>query len=473
MKSLMGVESGWSARFERYVAWFPFGRAPLLILAVAVVTGAWMLFNPVERREATLRLWTFAETHYYAYLNARPSFEAEHPGVTVDMQFVHAQAVTSRLRAAFWSDLDVPDAVEVEISSAGSFFRGRPEHVGFVDLLPRLRQEGLLERMVATRFAPYTYRDPRTGRDHVFGLPHDVHPVMLAYRRDLFEELGIDASKLETWDDFIRAGRRVTVRGERYMIALPVSGYGGIEMCLFQRYGLDGVPAGYFDPDGRVIMDNEVAVETMMWYVPLVAGPEMIAKDPGWGQPWVKAVEDGYILSFVCPDWRSKGTEQQVPRMRGKMGLMPLPAVRPGGRRTSSWGGTMLGITRASKEPELAWALAKHLYLNPEELAERFRDTNILPALKDAWEHEAIHEPRGYWSGQRIGRLYAELAEQVPPQYSSPYIETAKHKMAEALSACARYWEDQGEDGFEAFVRARLKQGADEVRRLMKRDEVQ
>jgi arabinosaccharide transport system substrate-binding protein len=217
-------------------------------------------------------------------------------------------------------------------------------------------------------------------------------------------------------------------------------------------------------------MDNPVAVETLKWYIPLVAGPNMIADDPGWGQPWVKAVEDGYLLTFTCPDWRSKFTEQQIARMAGKLALMPLPAVKPGGRRTSSWGGTMLGLTKACPNKDLAWQLAKHLYLNPEELAKRFRDTNILPALKEAWTHEAINEPRPYWSNQPIGKLYAELAGDVPPQYASPYIEFAKGKLSEVVSSCANYYKKNGEAGFAAFAEARLKGAADEVREMMKRN---
>jgi len=342
------IGSWWEAAADRFGDWFPFGKAPFVVLVLVVAAAGWLVLHPVERREATISLWTFADMHYYAYLNARPSFEAKHPGEKLDVQFVHGTAVTSRLRAAFWNDLDVPDCAEVEISTAGSFFRGRPEDVGFIDLTPRLEAEGLLDRMVKTRFAPYTYRDRHTGRDYIFGLPHDVHPVMLAYRRDIFEELGIDVSTIETWDDFIRIGWKVTIPDKRYMLDFSESGGGGFEVVLYQRDG------GLFDADGRCIMDNDVAYETLLWYVPLVAGPNLIAIDPGWGQTWVQAIEDGYMLTWTCPDWRSKSAEQQVPRVAGKMALMPLPAVRPGGRRTSSWGGTMLGITQACPNKDLA-----------------------------------------------------------------------------------------------------------------------
>jgi len=440
---------------------FPYGNAALAILGVALLSGGWLAVHPVRRSTATLTFWTFAKTHFDTYKRALPSFEAAHPGVKVDVQLVSNTAVTSRLQAAFWADLDVPDLVEVEISDAGSFFRGPLEHVGFADLTDRIHRSGLWEGMVQARFAPYT----RRGR--IFGLPHDVHPVMLAYRRDIFEREGVDATAIKTWDDFIRVGRkmtRLTDPGRRYMIELPDSEASRLEMLLFQRGG------GYFDPDGRCIFDNETGIETMKWYVPLVTGPNRIGSDLGGGQIFTKAVEDGYILCMAAPDWRTKTFEMDVPRMAGKMALMPLPAVREGSRRTSTWGGTMIGITKHCRHQDLAWEFALHLYLDKKELAERFRGTNIIPALRAAWDQPAFHEPRPYWSNQRLGDLYVQLAPEVPYQYTSPYISTAKGKLSEALVACVQYYRTHGDNGFEGFVRKQMTQSADELRRLMSRN---
>jgi ABC-type glycerol-3-phosphate transport system substrate-binding protein len=208
----------------------------------------------------------------------------------------------------------------------------------------------------------------------------------------------------------------------------------------------------------------------MRWYVPLVAGKDRIASSLGGGQILTKAVEDGYLLCLIAPDWRSKMIENDIPRMKGKMALMPLPAVRKGERRTSTWGGTMIGITRRCKNPDLAWELALHLYLDKSELAQRFRESNILPCMREAWNHPAFAEPRPYWSRQPLGRLYAQLAPQVPFQYTSPFVVTAKAKLGEALTACVQYYQQRGENGFENFCRARLKQSADEVRRLVARN---
>jgi arabinosaccharide transport system substrate-binding protein len=437
---------------------FPYGKAALTILGIALISGLGLLLQPIPKKTTTLTLWTFAKTHHDAYKEAIPAFEAKHPGVKVDVQLVHGQAVTQRLQAAFWADLDVPDLVEVEISSAGSFFRGPLDSIGFADITDRVKQEGLLEKMVAARFAPYT----RKGR--IFGLPHDVHPVQLAYRRDIFEQEGIDVNAIETWDDFIAVGRKLTIPGKRYMIELSDTGRDNVETMLFQRGG------GYFDPEGNCILDNAAAVETMRFYVPLVAGPKKIGNTLGDQQILTKAVEDGYLLCLIAPDWRTKSFEMDIPRMAGKMGLMPLPAVRRGGPRTSTWGGTMLGITKNCQNQDLAWEFAKHLYLNNKDLADRFRGTNIIPPVRDAWNLPAFNEPRPYWSNQPLGATYAKLASEVPFQYTSPFISLAKNKLSEALVACTQYYNQNGENGFDAFVEQRLRQSAQEVRRMIARN---
>lgn len=406
-----------ASRSYRGVLYFPFGNAALSMLAIAILCGAWLLLHPPPKKNATLTMWAFARSHYLAYQPAIKDFEATHPGVTVNLELVSNNALASRLQSAFQADLDVPDICEIEISSAGTFFRGPLNHIGFADITDRIHSSGLWDSMVQTRFAAYT------SRGRIFGLPHDVHPVQLVYRRDLFEQLGLDASKLTTWDAFIEAGRKVTIPGKRYMLEMSDADQGNLEVFLFQRGG------GYFDPQGNCIMDNELSLENMLWYVPLVAGPNKIGNSLGGGQMLTRAMEDGYILCYIAPDWRSKSFEKDTPRVGGKMALMPLPAIKEGERPTSTWGGTMLGITKHSANQDLAWELAMHLYLDKPKLAERFKDTNILPAMKSAWDQPAFHSPNTYYSDQPLGDTYAKLAPQVPAQYSSPFVGIAKSKL--------------------------------------------
>ncbi len=149
---------------------------------------------------------------------------------------------------------------------------------------------------------------------------------------------------------------------------------------------------------------------------------------------------------------------------------MPLPAWTPGGRRTSVWGGTGLIMAKQTKHPDLAWELAKFLYFRREGLGERFRSTNILPALKDAWTLPEIGQPNPYWSNVPIGKAYAALAPETPPLYSSPIDQIGRVRLDQAYNRSATYYEKHGEAGLMEVIRAELAQSAAEVRALSERD---
>jgi len=282
-----------------------------------------------------LVFWTFAVPHYNAALRTTPAFE-EAQDVNVKPQHVHGSAVTRRLRAAYAAGIKLPDLVEVEITPVGSFFRGPTEEIPFIDLKPRLIESGLMDRIVQSRLSPYTVPDSQTGEELIVGLPHDVHPVAIAYRRDLFEELGIDPEQIETWDQFIEIGRRLTIPGQRYMIQLEDTSAVSYEVMLYQRGG------NFFTPQGELRMDDEVAYQTLLWLVPLVAGDDRIATNPGsFGQAFYRGIEEGYFLCFICPVLRSDAlpARRQLLHVRrraahGRRGGVPDAALaRPAGGR--------------------------------------------------------------------------------------------------------------------------------------------
>ena len=217
---------------------------------------------------------------------------------------------------------------------------------------------------------------------------------------------------------------------------------------MFQRGGQ------FFDPQGDVAFATEDNAELIRWYILQTRGPKKIAYDCGWGQPVAKAMIDGLVVFQWTPDWRSWVFQDEVPSLKGKMALMPMPAWKPGGRRTSVWGGTGLIIMKRTKNPELAWELAKFLYFDTPELGKRFQATNILPVLKDAWNLPEFDRPNPYWSNLPIGKMYAALAPETPPVYSSPVDAQARTQLDLAYARSAEHYMKYGEAGLmEAIAR--------------------
>ena len=439
------------------------GRAPFALCAIAISAGLCLAATQEpEKRRADLVVAVFAPSHQDAYERALPAFEKAH-GVDVQLELTDWHALESRLQNAVLSGTEVPDLVELIEGSLGFFTRGPAEDAGFVDLTDLIKEDGLDQDLVQSRLSLWS------SRGRVYALPHDVHPVMLAYRRDLVEQRGIDVNKLDTWDAFVNMGRDLTrerdARGEpkSYAIDLPATGGVGLAALLLQR----GVQM--FDPQGNVAFDEERTVQTMHWYAVQTRGKDRIAFDCGWGQPLMKAMTDGLSLFYLTPDWRTRTFQLEVPNLSGKLAVMPLPAWERGGRRTSVWGGTALAISKDTKNLKLAWELAKHLYSDKATLGARFRSTNILPAFKSTWSVPEIGMPIPYFSGQAIGREYAALAAQTPAVYSSPVHRLALSKIDDAYAHAVQHFDAHGEAGLDEVIRRELHASAEAVTRAAAR----
>jgi arabinosaccharide transport system substrate-binding protein len=452
---------------------FPYGKAPLAILLLALFAALGIaLSNGASGERPTIVFFTFANEHIEVYQPIIAEFAKEHH-VRVQLEVVGQAALKTRLQSAMQAGAEVPDMVEILDGTLGTFTGGPLEDVQFVDLTQRIDSEGLRNKLVTSRFGKWT------SRGHIFALPHDVHPVMLCYRTDLCQQCGIDVSKLTTWDAFAEAGRRVVTENTRpdgvttrYMVDFESDGADHLRLLYLQAGG------AFFTPDGHdVAFDNPTAVRVIDWYVRQNDNPLAAATDPaertriafpcGWGQNLAQAMTDGLCLFYVCPDWRTKSFQQDVPNLAGKLDVMPLPAWDPGGRRTSTWGGTGLAFTRAGKNFDLCWQLAMKLYYSEEKLGKRYEGNNILPPLRAAWTQPEFNEPRPFYKNRRLGRAYADLADDVPPEQSNAFSDLARDKFSEAFINASLHYQAHGSNGLDDVIRSELARCAADVRAHM------
>ena len=409
-----------------------FGKGPLIFALLFLLAFPIIVFRD-DDRENTLEFWVFAQTHYDEYSARIPAFEAAHPGVKVDLRLVFK--IHDKLLAAFLSGIGAPDLAEVEISSVGRFFKGNREEIGLVDLTDRIAADGLMDEFVQARLAPWSL----DGR--IYGLPHDVHPVVLLYRHDVYEEAGIDVNTIRTWDNFILAGRRLVSdddgdgKPDQYPLMLSAHESGHFWLMLLQNGG------GMFDENGGVIIDNEIAVSTLEFYCGLL-NEERLAV-PAFSQDFSRdpanfaAMKEGLVLGILAPDWYIGAVRIFVPELAGKWRAMPLPAWREGERRTSTWGGTMIGITNQSENTDLAWSFVKFAYMDDDALANRYRKTTIIPPIRSAWSNPVFFEPDPYLGGQVLGKSLTELSDDIPGFYLNPFWAEGSDLLKQAVYEAA------------------------------------
>lgn len=392
----------------------------MILALAAIIAGGIFLTRPSENQNR-IEFWTFAKNHYSNYEPAIQEWNrtAPHP---VYQLLLSGDALERRMLSGFFSGTPVADLIEVEATMVTKTFAGPLESVGFTDLTDRLISEGIMDQINSPSFSQWT------SRGRIFGIPHDVHPVLLAYRSDLIEGAGIDVSKIETWDDFIRLLLPLTKQGkERYLLQLSPQSGPSFEMLLAQAGG------GFFDEKDHPTMASEINVKTLATLVSWCAGPDAIGTEvTDFSAGGYELLSDGLVLAALMPDWKTRFWKGDIPKMAGKWKLMPLPAWTKGGRRTSVAGGTMLAIPKSTKHFDEAWAMAKELYLSPKLSRRLYLDGDIVTPVKSNWNDPIYDTPDPYFSGQPKGRLYINQCPFVPHRPSSPFAVLARNRFTDA-----------------------------------------
>lgn len=431
--AVLGVLASSSARaFLRRV--LSPGAAIILLIAVVASVGV-ALIQP--KPPVGLPFWVFADTHFKVYSVIAAEWTQRHPDHPVHVLQLTNPALERRMLSGFLAGTPVADIIAAERPVAAKAFVGPLEDVGFVDVTDRLRAEGLLDQILPNSLTPWTTR----GR--VFGLPLDVHPVLLAYRSDLVEAAGIDVTQVETWEDYFRLLRPLQQdldgdgRPDRWLLNLWDTSGDLVLMLLDQAGG------GLFDAHDRPQLNAPRNAEVLARIVTWVAGPGRVCADVDlFSASGHRQRLDGVVIGTLMPDWMCGLWKQEIPGLAGKVKLMPLPAWERGGRRTSVWrGGTMLGISKRAGDPEGAWGFARHLAMSTELAADLYRQTGILPPNRALWSLPVFDEPDPYFSGQPVGRIFLGVADDVPVRSSSPFAMAAQSYLGNAL-VNLRAWAD-------------------------------
>lgn len=407
----------------------------LVITVLAFVSGAYVFWRGSDDAEGRV-MWTFVINRAPVYQQIMGQLvDAGDPPIRVEL--IPLEALTRRLMSGFFSGTPLADIVEIERVTAASVWRGPLEAVGFVDLTERLHEEGLYERINEASFSPWTHRG------HIFGLPADVHPVLLCYRADVFEAAGIDVDELDTWDKFFAATAGLVEdfsgdgRLDRYVLELQESEASVLSGLLLQA----GVKM--IDANGRPAFDTDLAAEVMAKLAFWAARPNKLTADvdlfTGAGH---QLRMQGYVLAWIVPDWRAIQNEIYMGELAGKIKVMPLPAWHEGGRRTSSWGGSMLGFPTTSPNFEANWRLAKRLYLSRDLAVTSWQKFGVLTPVKEFWDDPAFLEPNPFYGGQQVARMYIEQAPHVPVRSSSPFLPAARREIASVFGSLISHAEE-------------------------------
>ncbi|CAA9537525.1 MAG: ABC transporter, substrate-binding protein (cluster 1, maltose/g3p/polyamine/iron) [uncultured Thermomicrobiales bacterium] len=244
-----------------------------------------------------------------------------------------------------------------------------------------------------------------------YAMPWDSGPVAVFYRRDLFQQLGLDPATIATWEDYYAAATRVKAElGASMMHLAKARGESRtFEMLLWQQ-GL-----GYVDAEGTVILDTEPRVQQTLEYLGRFWQEGLAADTESWTDAWYQEMANGNVVTIPGAVWMGTFLKSFIaPEAAGQWGVFPLPVWTPEGSRSSNDGGSALGIFETSEQRDAAWAYVEfHLGREDSQLT-MYRETDLFPSLETTYTDPMFQEPDPYFADQPVRALFAETVATVP-----------------------------------------------------------
>ncbi|MBX4906895.1 MULTISPECIES: extracellular solute-binding protein [Rhizobium] len=186
------------------------------IVSMAVAAGM-LLAGAGAASATTVVKWLHLETdpkNVAAWEDIVKKYEAQHPDVDIQMQFLENEAFKAKLPTLLQSD-DVPDFF---FSWGGGVLKQQSETGALQDVTTALDADGGKLRKAYTPASV----DGLTFDGKTWAIPYKVGLVSFFYNKALFAKAGVKAEDIKTWTDFLEAVKKIKAAG-----IVPIAGGGG------------------------------------------------------------------------------------------------------------------------------------------------------------------------------------------------------------------------------------------------------
>ncbi len=350
-----------------------------------------------ENTETEITVWAW-NVAAKALVESAKSFNQKYPKIKVNVQeYGLAQNVYERYSVILSSGVGVPDIIQIESDYVQTFAETYPQY--FFDMNGYIDIDGKVD--------PSKISTSYDSEGKLVSIPWDSGPVVMFYREDLFNQAGIDINSIITFEDYISAGKKLKEKFPNItMTGLPFTQDENLFRCL-----LVANKSYYLNNKGEITVASSKAIETLQMIKRLI--DEGVAKNTINWDGGIVANKNGELASWIMGGWWGGTIKDQMPEMKGKWKIAPIPAF-PDGARASSSGGAGLSIT-ASEPIKQAAALEfiKESLMNVDNQLMMYEKYSLFPSYLPTYDDARFLKSDDYF-GDDFNKILADVTKEIP-----------------------------------------------------------
>jgi arabinosaccharide transport system substrate-binding protein len=327
---------------------------------------------PVE-----ITMWSFIQQHLDYFQTMASGWNELHPDKPIKLVpvFYDWASLHDKLYAAQLAGEGVPDIADVEMGKWPMFMNG---DIQFLDLNP------YIQSYAKDLVTPILDMVSKNGK--LYAAPSHVGATVMYYNTELLATAGIDYKTIVTWDDFENALKTYKDKTGKYMTYVET--YGAYQFTvLMSEQG-----ASLIDENGMPTLNGPEAVKAATlirkWVDEDIIGtiPTGNADTP----EGKAAVAAGDVAALGYPLWYMNRFTDEMPNLKGKIAIAPLPVFDANSYKSVGLGGTGTTVYKNSPNADLAAQFVVWAKLSPEGSAGLWKNLGFDPVNKLVAQDKSI-----------------------------------------------------------------------------------
>ncbi|WP_164416971.1 extracellular solute-binding protein [Streptomyces salinarius] len=322
----------------------------LVCVSASVLSGCGLISQDGGGDRHTVTVWLMKDSASQDFLKRfTEGFEADHPGLDLDIRIQEWTGIGDKVQAALKADgSDGPDVIEV----------GNTQ-------VPQYAEGGRLQDLTLESMRDWGIRDwlpglaePGQWMSQQFGVPWYAANRVVIYRKDLFEQAGINEPP-RTREEWLDATEKLDKNGDQGIYLAGQDWY-TLSGFIWDEGGELATQAG----EGGVwtgALDSGAALRGMDFYRELQALGDGPVDADEEHPPQAGVFAKGQVAQIIAVPGQAQSVLRENPGLKGKIGFFPVPgksADKPGAVFT---GGSDLVVPKNTDQEEGALAVVEAL----------------------------------------------------------------------------------------------------------------
>lgn len=354
--------------------------AYLAVLIICII-AAFVFFSRyeivpkrIENELVQIDYWTFDEM-YKGFMTTNVSNWNAQNTTTIELNtsVYSLDELDYKLWTSLQSGINAPDIVDLEHSKLSRYMDPKFNYLVPLNSIIDPKKD-MISELSYSRYQ---------RRGLYYAIDYYDNNAVIFYNNAAFKEIDLDPVKIETFGQFIDAGKQLKDKTDKYLLAIDYTDDLTYEILITKEN------SGYLDLDDNIQLNGKKNIEVLETLHSLIYKDGIAIPAPTgdyFSYEFFTLLNSGKVASIIAPYWYKGYIREYMPELYQQLVVSVVPSMYDDSRATTRISGVATAITNQSDNPIVLKNLLRDTRLQKDSGSNIFYNLSGDPIVNESWD---------------------------------------------------------------------------------------